>query len=180
MTSFSCDPVTSTASGIVPDIISLSRFKSHHTNHDSPLAVRLLMISAFSLIDSRLASLRSDSVSAFFVNNCPGNGLPNSMICSVIFSGGMVNPLSSNPNSDGFDSMTAQEQIHFQKFSSPWPFNLQVPTSDVSLIKNKDSISGLVNTFKNSEWFPNSTKSFGAGVAVHASLKGVFANDSMI
>ena len=72
----------------------------------------------------------------------------------------------SNPMSDGLRTTTAHAPIHSQNLDWPQPLSRHVPVSPVSFTKYVASISVRVITPKNSHWLPNSSKSFGLGVAV--------------
>src|SRR4051812_43148567 len=76
--------------------------------------------------------------------------------------------------SEGFPTQAPQDATHFQKSLLACPFRRHAAdVSLVSLINHVARICAALNHPKNSECWPSSSKSFGAGVAVQHRRYGV-------
>src|SRR3546814_19492955 len=84
-----------------------------------------------------------------------------------------ISDWSSDVCSSDLRSITAHDAIQRQNSFSAWPFKRQFCVDPPSCAKNVASMSVYFITPRNSAWLPNSMKSFGAGVAVEASRKGM-------
>ena len=117
---------------------------------------------------------------AVSANSTPFGATPLPTDTTSVRNSGRTNSAPSKPMSDGLPTTAAHEQTHCQNAPTAWPLMRQSCVLPPSWTKNFASISVRDITSRNCEWLPSSVKSFGAGVAVQASLNGTAAKPSMI